>query len=87
MTDEFLDPHPVSLADQARGAAVKSALDQVEREKSGQVNLEVTSDRTAEISVQGERGRLSGAVYAKAMWGLTKDYVAGFRGVWKFRKN
>lgn len=66
--------------------AVKAALDQVENERRAQIAFEATTDKTAEVSLQGENGRLSGTVYAKAMWGLTKDYVAGVRGAWSFRK-
>ena len=66
--------------------AVKAALDQVEKDHRAQIAFEATTDKTAEVSVQGEKGRLSGAVYAKAVWGLTKDYVAGVRGVWSFKK-
>lgn len=75
-----------SLAQQAQGHAIDAALDAVEQDKRAQIAFEATTDKTAEVSVQGEKGRLSGAVYAKAMWGLTKDYVAGVRGVWTFRK-
>lgn len=76
----------LNLSDQAKRGAVKAALDQVEKEKRAQIAWEVTSDQSAEVSLQGEKGRLSGAVYAKALWGLTKDYVAGVRGAWSFTK-
>jgi len=75
-----------SLTEQAKGHAITAALDDVEKDRRAQITFEATTDKTAEVSVQGEKGRLSGAVYAKAMWGLTKDYVAGVRGAWTFRK-
>ena len=69
--------------------AIAAALDQVEKDHRAQIAFEATTGanaKTAEVSVQGEKGRLSGAVYAKAVWGLTKDYAAGVRGVWALRK-
>ena len=75
-----------TLAEQAKGHAIDAALDAVEKDRRAQIAFEATTDKSVEVSVQGEKGRLSGAVYAKAMWGLTKDYVAGVRGAWTFRK-
>lgn len=74
------------LAEQADKLAVDAALDEVEKTRSGKLAWEVTSDKTAEVSIQGEKGRLSGAAYGKIVWGATKDYVAGVRGAWAFRK-
>ena len=64
----------------------KAALDQIESEQKAEVAFEVTSDKHVEVSIQGEKGRLSGAAYVAGVVGLTKSYVAGLRGAWQLRR-
>lgn len=74
-----------SLSEQANKKLIKDILDHVERGDT-EIAWEVTTDKTAEVSLRGEKGRLSGAAYGKIVWGATKDYIAGVRGAWSFRK-
>ena len=75
----------LTLLEQGRRAAVKAALDHAEV-GDHEIAFEVTSDKTAEVSARGTKGRLSGAAYGKIVWGATKEYIAGVRGAWAFRK-
>ncbi|MFN0314773.1 MAG: hypothetical protein ACKVQA_07035 [Burkholderiales bacterium] len=79
----------LTLLEQAQRHAASQALDAIEKDKLGRVAFEANTDaavKSLEVSLQGEKGRLSGSVYARAVWGLTKSYVAGVRGVWTLRK-
>ncbi len=74
----------LDLFRQAQQHTVKQALDSVEQNRRNQIALEVSTE-SAEVSVQGNKGRLTGAAYVQIVYGATKDYLAGIRGVWQFR--
>ena len=78
--------HTRIFSPEATKGAVEQSLDNVERSKPAQIAWKITTDKEAELSIQGEKGRLSGAAYGKIVWGVTKAYVAGVRGAWALRK-
>ena len=75
----------LSLLKQAQRHTITQALDEVEQDHRAQVAFEATN-QSAEASIQGEKGRLSGAAYAKIVYGATRDYIAGVRGSWRLGK-
>ena len=76
----------LTILEAGKKGAANAALDEVEQTKNAQIAWDVDSDKTAEVSIQGSKGRLSGAAYGKIVWGATKEYVAGVRGSWSLRK-
>lgn len=75
----------MTLRDSAHDLGAKAGLDAAEKDHQEEVAFSVTPG-TVEVSAEISKGRLTLAGYGKIVYGATKDYVVGLRGVWKIQR-